>query len=189
MTGRNPYAGCSTCHVPCCRAVMAGPSCCCLCLMHPAAVSIDQITDGPSTTILFVEMAGRPDLWIRGGNGVNGGKQSVYSYIHQICCPGSGPYTISNPGGCWACYNNAYDDVQGSNFTGTNQPSSPFAVCIINCTNEWRWNFSYSFHPGTTGIAMCDGSAHMISENISLVTFCALATYRSHEPVTCQALQ
>ena len=29
-------------------------------------VSFDRITDGTSTTILFTELAGRPDLWIRG---------------------------------------------------------------------------------------------------------------------------
>ena len=79
--------------------------------------------------------------------------------------------------------------MQGSNFAGTNVPASPFAVCIINCTNEWRRNYSFSFHPGSTGIAMCDGSAHMISENISIVVFEALATYRSGERLTDQALQ
>jgi prepilin-type N-terminal cleavage/methylation domain-containing protein len=190
MTGHNPYGGCcGPCHVPCCRTVMAGPACCCICKLHPSAVSIDQITDGTHTTILCVERAGRPDLWIRGGCGVNGGKQTKYSLIHQICCCGSPAYTFSNPGGCWGCWNNAYDDVQGSNFAGTNVPASPFAVCIINCTNEWRRNYSFSFHPGSTGIAMCDGSAHMISENISIVVFEALATYRSGERVTDQALQ
>ena len=30
------------------------------------SVSFDKITDGTSTTILFAELAGRPDLWIRG---------------------------------------------------------------------------------------------------------------------------
>jgi prepilin-type N-terminal cleavage/methylation domain-containing protein len=186
-TGRNPFGGCGCPgdHVPCCRGVMAGPSCCCPCLQHTDGVSVDQITDGTQTTILTSELAGRPDLWIKGGCGVRGGKQSQYSLVHQICCnPPGTPYTVSNPGGCWGCWNNAYDDVQGSNFSGTNNAPSPFAVCIINCTNEWRRNYSYSFHPGSTGICMCDGSARMISENISIVVFCALATYRSHEPIT-----
>jgi len=57
-------------------------------------------------------------------------------------------------------------------------------ACIINCTNEWQRNYSFSFHPGSTGVAMCDGSAHMVSENISLVVFCNLMTYRGRERVT-----
>jgi hypothetical protein len=168
---------------------MAGPRCCCSTNPHPAAISLDQITDGPSTTILFTERAGRPDLWIRGGCGFSSGKQSQFSLIHQICCPGCGPYTISNPGGCWACWNNAYDDVQGSNFAGTAPYASPTAVCIINCTNEWRRNYAFSFHPGSVGIVMCDGSAHMVSENISLVVFTSLLTYHSREVVTDAALE
>jgi prepilin-type N-terminal cleavage/methylation domain-containing protein len=192
----NPF---NHCHVPCCRTVMAGPRCCCYlppppcnpCLVmpgnpHPAAISLDQITDGPSTTILVTELAGRPDLWIK-----QGGKKSPcnYSLVRQICCPGCGPRTISNPGGCWACWNNAYNDVQGSNFAGNATWPSPVAVCIINCTNEWSRNFAFSFHPGAVGVAMCDGSAHMISENISLVVFTALMTYHSHELVTDVALE
>jgi hypothetical protein len=31
---------------------------------------------------------------------------------------------------------------------------------------------------------MCDGSAHMVSENISLVTFCRLLTFMAHSAVT-----
>jgi prepilin-type N-terminal cleavage/methylation domain-containing protein len=190
LTGRNPFGGCcGPCHVPCCRAVMAGPPCCCLCALHPAAVSIDQITDGTHTTILLIERAGRPDLWIRGGCGVNGGKQTGYSLIDQACNGPTQFYTISNPGGCWACWNNAYDDVQGSNFAGTNVAPSPFSVCVVNCTNEWRRNYAYSFHPGAFGVCMCDGSAHMLGENISIVVLEALLTYRSREPVTDTALQ
>jgi len=31
---------------------------------------------------------------------------------------------------------------------------------------------------------MCDGSAHMVSENISLITFCRLITFKGHSVVT-----
>jgi hypothetical protein len=33
-------------------------------------------------------------------------------------------------------------------------------------------------------VAMCDGSARMISENISLTVLARLSTYRGHAPVT-----
>jgi hypothetical protein len=31
---------------------------------------------------------------------------------------------------------------------------------------------------------MCDGSAHMVSENLSIITYCRLITYQGHSPVT-----
>jgi prepilin-type N-terminal cleavage/methylation domain-containing protein len=149
-------------------------------------VSIDKITDGTSTSVLFTEIAGCPDLWIRGGGpcGIKGGKQTRYCYIHQCCCPGSVLWT-NNPGGCWGCFNNGYAGKgAGSNFAGTTQAPSHGPVCILNCTNEWIRTFGYSFHPGAVGVCMCDGSARMISENISFLTFMALLSIHGREPVT-----
>jgi prepilin-type processing-associated H-X9-DG protein len=51
---------------------------------------------------------------------------------------------------------------------------------MVNCANN-AW---YSFHPGSCGFLFCDGSVHMISENISMVTLLRLATYRGKAPVT-----
>ncbi len=59
-------------------------------------------------------------------------------------------------------------------------------VCFINCTNEIGYNAIFSFHPGAGGVAMCDGSARMLSEDISIVVFAALMTPRGHEAVTDQ---
>ena len=91
----------------------------------------------------------------------------------------------SNPGGCWGCFNNGYAGKgAGSNFPGTKQWNGNGPLCIINCTNEWIRTFGYSFHPGAVGVCMCDGSAHMISENISFLTFMALLSIHGREPVT-----
>jgi len=145
-------------------------------------VSIDQITDGTSTTIFCVENAGKPNLWIRGVN------KGIPSASNPSPIYG---YAQGNPGGCWGCFNNAaavtwYD---GSTFDG-NVPSGPSSpICFINCTNEAGANVVYSFHPGTGGIAMCDGSVHMVSENIGVVPFCAMMTYNIGEVVTDSALQ
>ena len=74
--------------------------------------------------------------------------------------------------------------MQGSNFTGSSfhvpkgQP-----VCIINCNNEEDGGL-YSFHPGSAGLLFCDGSAHMVSENLSATVFCRLVTYHGRAPVT-----
>ena len=31
---------------------------------------------------------------------------------------------------------------------------------------------------------MCDGSAHMVSENLSIITLCRLITFKGHSAVT-----
>ena len=145
-------------------------------------VSLEQITDGSSTTIFCVENAGKPNLWIRG---INQGVPSPSSPSPML------GFTQGNPGGCWGCFNNAAEVTWyvGSTFDG-NTPSSPTTpICFFNCTNEAGTDVIYSFHPGSGGIAMCDGSAHMIGENIGVVPFCAMMTYKTHEPVSDTALQ
>jgi prepilin-type N-terminal cleavage/methylation domain-containing protein len=139
-------------------------------------ISIDLITDGTSTTIFCSELAGRPDLWERGVKVANA------------------PVTpLPNAGGCWACVDNAWVVLNGSTFDGTapaptpggvqHNPNGAAPACFINCTNQVDLGL-YSFHPGSCGIAMCDGSARMVSENISVVTFCRLITYCGRAPVT-----
>jgi len=134
---------------------------------------VDRITDGTSTTILAAELAGRPDWWTRAG------KQKACFFVADYC----GRNQTINWGGCWACFENAFMGMGGSNFTGTaKQVPKGQAVCMINCVNAWAANY-YSFHPGTCGFVMCDGSAHMLSENISLTVICRLMSYRGHAPV------
>jgi prepilin-type N-terminal cleavage/methylation domain-containing protein len=138
-------------------------------------LSTDQITDGTSTTIFCTEMAGRPDCWTRGG------KKSLPTPIFGY------PF---NTGGAWASPA-VVNFALGSDFAGLTQPFScasytncPVPVCFFNCTNEVGIDAIYSFHPGAGGVTMCDGSARMLSEDISVVVFVALATPRGHEVVT-----
>jgi len=142
-----------------------------------APVSIESITDGTSTTIFCAELAGRPDLWQRGK------KVPLTSLAawgpSGFCFPPK-----NNFGGCWGCYDNAWDSIWGSTFDGTAvAPTNAKTACVINCTNQSRFGL-YSFHPGSCGLSMCDGSAHMVSENMSLVVFCRLLTFRGRSPVT-----
>jgi prepilin-type N-terminal cleavage/methylation domain-containing protein len=142
-------------------------------LTNSCGLSIDQITDGTSTTLFCTEMAGRPDCWTRGGK-------------TTLPTPLSG--RSFNSGGAWAS-TNAFSYFLGSDFTGLTVPNCfsstncPTPVCFINCTNEIGYNAIFSFHPGAGGVALCDGSARMLSENISIVTFVALMTPRGHEAV------
>jgi prepilin-type N-terminal cleavage/methylation domain-containing protein len=134
-------------------------------------ISLDKITDGTSTTVLFAELAGRPDYWIRGTKQAPGAEQANLGLGF-------------NWGGCWACPDSAFQIMEGSGFQGTFTASvvAGVGVCFLNCTNVWSLNW-YSFHPGAVGIALCDGSARMISENTSLTVLCRLQTYRGHAPV------
>jgi prepilin-type N-terminal cleavage/methylation domain-containing protein len=147
-----------------------------------STITIDNITDGVTTTIWVVEQAGRPDIWQRGVKGTIGACGAGLA-----TCDGSGtaPDRLSNYGGCWMCAeDNGENWMTGSNFTGTSfyvpagQP-----VCIINCVNESDGGL-YSFHPGSCGMLMTDGSVHMVSENLSAVVFCRLVTYHGRAPVT-----
>ena len=143
--------------------------------------SIDMITDGTSTTIFCGELAGRPDLWQRG-----------VKKIASCPCQGGNlvpvnssplfPAPPANAGGCWGCLDNAYNQMFGSTFAGGTAPSTGTApVCFMNCTNQAKMNL-YSFHPGSCGLAMCDGSAHMVSENIGIVPFCRMITFKGRSP-------
>jgi prepilin-type N-terminal cleavage/methylation domain-containing protein len=137
-------------------------------------ISIDMITDGTSTTIFCAELAGRPDVWQKG---------------KKVALPAGSP---PNAGGCWGCLDNAWMTLNGSTFDGTapltpqnslHDPTGPAPACFINCTNFVNLGL-YSFHPGSCGLAMCDGSARMVSENISVVIFCRLITSAGRSPVT-----
>ena len=56
------------------------------------------------------------------------------------------------------------------------------AVCFMNCVNVWSVGL-YSFHPGACGVAMCDGSAQLLNDDINVTAFCRMLTYRGREPV------
>jgi type II secretory pathway pseudopilin PulG len=137
-------------------------------------LTYDQIIDGTSTTIMYTEMAGRPNLYARG----------VQKSLSCATYNWKGRKSVI-PGGCWACEANAEEEVNGSTFLGTKPPGgNPVPpVCTFNCTNENQGNLIYSFHPGSGGVVMCDGSAHMLSENIGIIPLVRLFTYHERLPV------
>jgi len=150
-------------------------------------VPIDNITDGTSTTVLFGEVAGAPDFWLRGK------KWTRAQIAAPVTCGGlndaaTGPGNVPpfNWGGCWACSDNVFITNSGTNLQGIPYPytyNSGAPVCFLNCINVAGLNW-YSFHPGAVGVALCDGSARMMSENTSLTVLCRIQSYRGHAPVT-----
>jgi len=139
-------------------------------------LKIEQVVDGTSTTIMAGELAGRPDLWQRG---VKGNTACLVPLFTCIPIPPK-----HNSGGCWDCIENGFNELQGSTFTGkAAAPKTGVPVCFINCTNQ-AFGGLYSFHPGACGLLFADGSGHMVSENLSVVVFCRLISYKGGGPVT-----
>jgi prepilin-type N-terminal cleavage/methylation domain-containing protein len=145
-----------------------------------APIRIEQISDGTSTTILAAEVAGRPDYWVRG-------VKTSLCCLKEMCPCLAAAHILPkhNSGGCWDCLENGWNELYGSTFEGQSVPKTAFGqpVCFINCTNQ-DFGGLYSFHPGSVGLVMCDGSAHMVSENISVVTFCRMISYQGGGIVT-----
>jgi prepilin-type N-terminal cleavage/methylation domain-containing protein len=139
-----------------------------------APISLEQITDGTSTTIYCVEHAGHPDVWVRGQKWAASRPTPILRLN-------------SNVGGCWSCFQVAstsgstYDGLAAGTVFGSLHGAP---ACFFNCTNEYSINAIYSFHPGSGGVAMCDGSARMLNENIGVTPFCNLLTYSGRAAVT-----
>ena len=138
-------------------------------------VAIEQIVDGTSTTLFCAELAGRPDLWHRGV------KQPLTALVAPDALEPYRHPTLAGAGVASTTHGSIFSDrpLMERNRRRTNAT----VACFINCTNQLRLGL-YSFHPGTCGLAMCDGSSHMVSENISIVVFCRLITYKGRSPVT-----
>lgn len=107
-----------------------------------------RITDGLSRTALLHEQAGRPDRYV---NGALDRSQLVQNATW----------------GAWASYQ--HFQYQGYNANR----SQPGWDCAINCNNSLG---IYSFHPGGSNTAWCDGSVSFLDEQIDVNTVFALCT-------------
>lgn len=116
---------------------------------------VADITDGTSNTILIVEMAGGPNLYV--ANRRNTG-------------------TMSNHPLGWADFGNVMD-VEGSTYDGLTK-NGP---CAINCTNQKN---VYSFHTGGANVGFADGSVRFIREGINMRTVGALVSRAGGEVVS-----
>ena len=116
--------------------------------------NIDRsIPDGLSTSILFGEVAGRPE-----------------SYVAGRKVPGSDEVL----GGPWASMENGLI-VKGHSFDGTTSPGR----CAINCNNQ----DVYSFHPGGANILFADGHVQFVSAGIDIREFVKMVTRTGGEVV------
>lgn len=114
------------------------------------ALSVDkntrltEITDGVSTTILLVEIAGRPQLWQARRN---------TGQLLAVNTTGFGGWGDGS--------SVAY--LFGSSTDGTTSPGP----CAINCSNAYGL---YSFHRGGVYAVFVDASVHFLSEEANMHT-------------------
>jgi prepilin-type N-terminal cleavage/methylation domain-containing protein len=115
-----------------------------------------QVTDGTSNTILLCEDAGRPDLWIRG--------QLAKPYV-----PGKSPPA---DGAGWGDYKSEYG-LDGVTTTLNPLSASEPGNTVINGYNN---NETYAFHTGGAMHVFTDGSVRFIRESIDPQQYAALIT-------------
>ncbi len=155
-------------------------------LLRTASALID-VQDGTTNTILFGELAGRPEIW-------RAGKLT----------PGSVIFTSGRPlvarvvdvGNGWGDPFNGHNAIDGAPFDGGPYPFSPlvkWGPCVINCLNHngmggLSGNHPghgglYSFHPGGAHIVLADGSVRFLSANMRSEMFVFLVTRSGRETI------
>jgi len=126
-----------------------------------------SITDGMSNTMLFYELAGRPDYYVKGAK------------LVRTFSPGTGtlPYL---DWGAWP----SYQELRIQSFTGgENTYDGP---CIVNCHNGL--NSVFSFHPGGVNTAACDGSVRFLKESVAKSVMQAYVTKSGGEIISADSL-
>jgi prepilin-type N-terminal cleavage/methylation domain-containing protein/prepilin-type processing-associated H-X9-DG protein len=108
-------------------------------------LSVTDITDGTSNTIMVGELAGRPDF---------------YNAAHTTTGPAG-----ANVGAGWADAFNGEHWPNGTSFDGNFVGSNiPGGTCLINCSNAESRGF-YSFHTSGVNFLLCDGSVRFFSQS------------------------
>jgi prepilin-type N-terminal cleavage/methylation domain-containing protein/prepilin-type processing-associated H-X9-DG protein len=120
--------------------------------------------DGTSNTVLIVEDAGRPNLYVK--------RQNLGDPL-VVKIPVYGNFLNNS---AWADYNTKVS-LHGTDPTGTKFDGG---CCVINCTN---YNQLYGFHTNGANVLRGDGSVVLLSENISAATLGALITANGGEVI------
>ena len=136
-------------------------------------IKIGEITDGLSNTLFFAEDAGRPAHYVK--NGKDGPPTTTRGFATK------GKRSVGNvavvdgyvDGSGWANTLNRIP-VHGFNAAGDYSPG-PFPVNVSN-NNE-----SFGFHPGMVVGTLCDGSTHVISDDVLMQEYSEFITRAGQE--------
>jgi prepilin-type N-terminal cleavage/methylation domain-containing protein/prepilin-type processing-associated H-X9-DG protein len=140
-------------------------------ILKADSVSLAEVTDGLSNTILVGESAGRPRLYQHNKWIADGATPKTWS--------GSSSVTRPFPtGGVWASHAKGFliDGAQTNGFTNT----AP-GPCAVNCSND---NEIYAFHPGGACALFADGSVRLLEESLPIQILIALASRSGNEVIS-----
>jgi prepilin-type N-terminal cleavage/methylation domain-containing protein/prepilin-type processing-associated H-X9-DG protein len=133
-------------------------------MAQTAPTPLVHVQDGLSNTILFIEVAGRPNNW----------RKTATSPRTDI---GAGDITDQIG---WASPDGGVISIDGTNgATGDVNGGSTGALasnCVMNCNNESE---PFSFHTGGVNVVMGDGSVRFLREGVSPAAFAALCTAKA----------
>lgn len=148
-------------------------------LVKALPAKIRDVLDGMSNTIMVVETAGKPDVYVYGKKMTATGYAASNSKAKAKVTLVGGVY-YNHDGTGWA------DPDAGLSLDGTTRASAdPTGFTIggrgmINATNVSE---VYGFHTGGAHVGLADGSVRFISENVDWVLFGALVTRAGGEVV------
>ena len=126
------------------------------CLIKDKITPPASISDGLSKTLLFVECAGRPQVW-RAGKISSGEINQCVGWADNL-----GPFKLDP-----------------MNKDGLKTPkAAPNAGVAMNATNDGE---SYSFHPNGINVVFADSSTRFINESVDLRVFCGMITKSNGE--------
>lgn len=130
-------------------------------------VKFEEVTDGLSNTILFLEIAGKQKVYFRGkplpGTSLLDNGLTLNSYYGDI---------------------NTARDIQS--YSGASAATPEQAGC--SSINTLNGNAPYSFHSGGVNVAMGDGSVIYVSESVSATVLVGLLTRDGGETVALDKL-
>ncbi len=138
----------------------------------PTSRRLGDISDGLSNTVMLSEMAGRPYLYLAGGQRISAA--NFPSYVSTGSVDASRDIPLNYGWGGWPHNNNFNVGTWSSD--GTMQGGTG----TINCSN---YRGIFSFHSAGAYAAFADGSVHLLYREISPEVFFALVTARGCEVV------
>lgn len=139
-----------------------------------AGIKFAEILDGLSNTIMIVEDAGRPNVWIGRLQTVNPRDASLGNFVEE--------------GWGWADIQDSFS-LDGTNTFGVPNSTNSSGVvtvapgggnCMMNCSNDGE---IYSFHPGGAHALRCDGSVQFMAASMNGIMLVRMATKNLGEVV------
>ena len=136
-------------------------------------IKISEITDGLSNTLIIAEDAGRPKHYVKGGKLGPNRTTRGFARFGQRSEGNTPVFNGFVPGAAWADTLNRIP-VHGFNAEGNFSPGQ----FPVNVTNN---NEAYGFHPGIVVGTLCDGSTHVVSDDITMQQYSEFVTRAGQE--------